>query len=109
MLSTKLSFLINNLQTGHVYPYTVYAYYHFSEAKKVVNKITTVKGHYNDTKVTMVEKTKDACEKFKTMKDAVKVKVAGLCDLWLACNSRGKGEGVCIQSIFCMLSKSRQT
>ena len=43
------------------------------------------------------------------MKDAVKVKVAGLCDLWLACNSRGKGEGVCIQSIFCMLSKSRQT
>ena len=94
MFSTE--FLINNLQT-HIHHCIVYAYYHFSGAKKVVDKVTAAKERYTDAKAAVVEKAGGAREKLEAMKDAAKVKAAGLRDLWVTRGSRGTGDGVRIQ------------
>ena len=76
----------------------VYAYYHFSGAKKVVEKITASKERYDNVKEAAAEKGEVAREKLETLKDAAKVKAASLRDRWATRGSRNKGDGVRIVS-----------
>lgn len=62
--------------------------------KKVVDRVTAGKERYDDAKATVVEKGEVAREKLETMKDAARVKAAGLRERWTTRGSRSKGDEV---------------